>query len=605
MTDIKYNLRENKQLLARLLTEEPLVSSEADKYPKWTPSKAWTGTYAKYESLLKAMGAKPYPRPFGEQANYEMRVGDDYIRFYDDGTAYSTNNSQEMGYGIDTKLFAMPGTPNKPRLTLYDKLGGEQIHGYIENNNGKLTFIPPDAEDAVKEEPETWVDYVQYALSLVGVIPGFGDIADIVNAGISFMRGNYLDGFINLIGAIPVVGSAISIPFKAAMKGLKGVGNMLEAAWRGKRGATEVWAKLHASGTLDPNTLNMLADGMGTIGNVIKGFRNRADWVLSNQAARSLDEFADFMQANRRTAKDVFSGSAKRADDLVQGGQKMGRGKGILKTRADADWGIVSKLLPKKFTRAIGNAFSRTLSVKELGKLKGAMYAKFARKADNPATLSSIAKTNLPGGGGFVNSLDGARDIEIFLRGIKNTDPRQYEIIKSQILSKAVADKNPLLTNFINSETNALKTFMTQPGTFISSAFSRWQNMAPIIWGDIKDMGEDVLMTAGIETKDDINGLFWPLFKKAVDAAEYVPVVGDAIGWAKKNAVEPAGKAIKWASKIPVIGAGIATAKNALGVDTDKSYDPNVEFQIVPDDDPGLKQQELEKEKRIQQNKRY
>jgi Rad3-related DNA helicase len=265
----------------------------------------------------------------------------------------------------------MPGTPNNPRLTLYKKLGSKKIHGYIENNNGKLTFIPPAAEDAVKEEPETWVDYVQYALSLVGVIPGFGDIADVVNAGISFMRGNYLDGFINLIGAIPVVGSAISIPFKAAMKGIKGAGNMLEAAWRGKRGATEVWAKLHASGTLDPKTLNMLTDGMGTIGNVIKGFRNRADWVLSNQAAKSLDEFADFMQANRRTAQDVFSGAAKRADDLVQGGQRMGRGKGILKTRADADWGIVSKLLPKKFTRAIGNAFSRTLSVKELGKLKG------------------------------------------------------------------------------------------------------------------------------------------------------------------------------------------------------------------------------------------
>ena len=145
MNVIKYNFRENKQLLARLLTETPLVDSAADKYPDWTPGEVWTGTYAKYESLLKAMGAKPYPRPFGPKANYEMKVGDDYIRFYDNGVAYSTNNSQEMGYGIDTNMFAiLPGS--KPRLTLYDKVGGKKVHGYIENNNGKLTLIAPDAE---------------------------------------------------------------------------------------------------------------------------------------------------------------------------------------------------------------------------------------------------------------------------------------------------------------------------------------------------------------------------------------------------------------------------------------------------------------------------
>ena len=83
MAVIKYNLRENKQLKNRLLYEAPLVASMADRYKNWTPDEPWTGEFAKFESLLKAVGAKPYPRPFGKQANYEVFVGDDYIRFYD------------------------------------------------------------------------------------------------------------------------------------------------------------------------------------------------------------------------------------------------------------------------------------------------------------------------------------------------------------------------------------------------------------------------------------------------------------------------------------------------------------------------------------------
>jgi hypothetical protein len=646
MTVIKYNLRENKQLLARLLTEAPLVSSQADKYPNWQPSEAWTGTYAKYESLLKAMGAKPYPRPFGAKANYEMYVGDDYIRFYDDGTAYSTNNSQEMGYGIDTNMFAkialVSGTSNKPRLTLYDKPGGEQIHGYIENSNGKLTFIPPAAEDAVKEEPETWVDYLQLALDVVGLIPGFGDIADIINAAISFGRGNYLEGFLSLIGAIPVVGSAIMLPLKVILKTFNRAGDVLKSAWRSKKSADEMWLFVKNSGKLGPAELDGIVKGMGDVSGYIRSFRKEADWALPKSAAGALDEFADFLQKNSNGAEAIFKGAAKTTDAAAGG---------ILRVRKELDQlGGLQKIFGKGLTRRLRNTFSRAISPKELEALRGAMDIKFFKNMDNPGKLTILLKTdpNLatktltgitsdvsdwfskmsrsPRVGNFNPAAAGARlqtqwdnisrtypgqDAKIMeqqLLFLKKNSPELYSKAHKNIVNMAQESDNPLYKQFMTSEINGLGSYFSKEYTElagIKSAAARWTNLAPVVYNELSDIGEDALMASGIETKDDVNGLFWPLLKSAVDASKHVPVLGDFVQWTSTNVGDRAGAAAKWAAENPVFGSGITQVKNALGVDTGKPYDPNVKFQIVPDDDPRLKQQELEKEKRIQQNKRF
>jgi hypothetical protein len=639
MTVIKYNFRENKQLIARLLTETALVASAADKYPDWTPGEAWTGTYAKYESLLKAMGAKPYPRPFGKKANYEMKVGDDYIRFYDNGVAYSTNNSQEMGYGIDTNMFAiLPGS--KPRLTLYDKVGGKKVHGYIENNNGKLTWIAPDAESAVEEEPETWVDYLQLALDVVGLIPGYGDIADIINAAISFGRGNYLEGFLSLIGAIPVVGSVIAIPLKAILKTFNRAGDVLKSAWRGKKSADEIWLYVKNSGKLGPKELDGIVKGMGDVASYVRSFRKEADWALPKSAAGALDEFASFLQKNSDEAEKIFKGAAKQADTA---------GTGILKVRKELDQvGGLQRLLGGGLFRRLSNTFSTALSPKELTALRGAMDIKFFKNMDNPGKLTILCKTdpnlaaktltgigsdvgkwfskmsNAPAVGKFNPAAAGARlqkewdniakaypgqgakQLEQQLNWLKKNNPDIYSKAHKNIVNMAQESNNPLYKQFMTNEINGLGSYFSREYTElagIKSAAARWNNLAPVVYNELSDMGEDALMAAGIETKDDVNGLFWPLLKSAVDASKHVPVLGDFVQWTSTNVAEPAGKAVKWASKIPVIGAGINTAKNALGVDADKRYDPNVKFQIVPDDDPGLQQQEKEKEKRIEKNK--
>ena len=602
------SIRENRQLLKKLLSEA-LVASKADQWPGFKPKKPWESDAANFEKLIKALGSRPFPLPFGGSHSYEISVGDDYIYLHQGGEAYSTNRGVSMYYGLDPEF-------SKTGLVLYKEPAKKTIEGAIERVNGRITWKPAPPEQTKERTEETWVDYVQYALSIFGVIPGIGDVADIINAAISFYRYDdtgetmYLvDGFINIIGAIPVVGSFISAGLKIAFKSITGVGELIAKAWRSKKSATELWQQLHSTGALDAKTLNMLTDGMGYVADAVKGFRNRADWALNDTARKSLDEFADFMYANRRSAQDVFSGAAKRADDVVQGGGKVGRGKGILKTRAEVDWGLVGKLLPKKIRNALGNAFSRTLSPKELQKLKGAMAVKFARKADNPSVLTAIVKTNLDVGGaaGLVTRagrrLERSVDIERYLASLKRSRPQEYEKFKTNILSQARLNENPLFLNFMNSEVNALKTFISKPGTFVGSAFARWQNMAPIVWNEIKDVGEDVLMAAGIETKDDINGLFWPMLKSGIDAVGYV---SPTVAGFKSDAGETIGKGYEKVSGSAlgtILGAPIKAVTG--GLDSVEPYDPNVKFQIVPDEDPRLTKQKEKKKKDIEQRRSW
>lgn len=586
---IKNNLRKNRQLLKKLLSEA-LVSSKADKNPDFDPktqSTPWTGISTKYEQLIKKLGGRPYPLPGGTHA-YEIKLGNDIIKLYQDGTAYSVNNSSEMAYGVNPDF-------SKNGITLTSISNRKKIEGAIENNNGIPSWKAESPEKIEKRDEESWIDYVQYALTVVGFIPGFGDIADIINAMISFYRYEesgredtmfLIDAFLSLIGAIPVVGSVVAGSLKTLFKASSGLKDAVITSWKGRKSADEVWAALHHEGTLDPKTLNLLADGMGWVASAVKSFSRKAEWMLPPNALKSLDEFADYMKSNKNSAKDIFRGSSKRAADAVQGAGKF-RGKGILKQRdLEKGWGLLGW---KKIKNSLKNTFSRTLSKKELQKLKAAMASKFSKKAENPSILTALLKTDPSGLAGITISgrrFTRAGDMEAALAALRKSNPAEYAKIKTKIIDRAKSVDNPLYVNFITSEVNAMKTFISQPGTFIGSAFSRWQNMVPIAWNELKDLGEDALMTAGIETKDDVNGLFWPMLKSLImlvtpeeQEEKLAKTSAEFINVAK-------------AKLPPGIRALGKSALNIVAPDADsKPYDPNVEFEIVPDEDPKLLKQ--------------
>lgn len=620
----KYKLNEHQQLFAHLM-EAPIVKSSAAKFPGWKPEEPWTGVYAKYEKLLTdKFKAKPYPKAFGKQANYELLVDNDYILFYDSGRAFSTNESIDMGYGVSKKY------PNA--LVLFKNVGetGPEapIAGYITLENGVVKWNKvSEAESETEETSDPILDGLQLALDIVGLVPGFGDILDIINAGISFLRGNYFEGFLSLIGAIPVVGSVIALPLKAVLKGFNKAGDILKAAWKSGKSADEVWMFVKQSGKLDKKQLDMLAKGMGDASDYITSFRKSADAVLPDAAAKGLDEFAAFLRKNSDEATEVFTKAASKSDTAA---------KGILKVRKELNTVTgLNRLLGGRIMRRLTNLFSTALSPKELEALRGAMSMKFFKNMDNPGKLVTLLKStpkiegkiltgvqddalkyfrNLPTkqrqifqkGWNSASSVTGSasKRLESQLEFLRKNAPDVYETSKGRIVNAAMEGNNPLYKQFMNDEINGLGSYFSTDYAKIidlKGITARFSNLVPVIYNELKDLGEDTLMAMGIEEQDDVNGLFWPILKSTLGAAESIPGVGGVVTKGKEMTTG----ALQSAGENPLVGAVVGTAADKLGVGDQNAYDPTIDYEVVPETDPRLKQQKQAKTKRIQQQKRF
>jgi hypothetical protein len=277
----------------------------------------------------------------------------------------------------------------------------------------------------------------------------------------------------------------------------------------------------------------------------------------------------------------------------------MGRGKGLLKTRRDVDlgWDIIQKILPRGITNKLANTFTRTIKPAELSRLKAAMSARWIRKFDNPDQLAALIRST-PESRLFPGARWNTRDVRDFLR-MAQGNPAYYNQLKRIAANDAMSKNNPLYVNFMNSEANAFAQFLSPESGMIKEMFQRWNNLLPVLWGDLKDMGEDVLITSGIETKDDVNGFFWPLLKTAIDKTETVlsdenekPFTGKVKAFVSGSyeTVDKSALGAFFTAPFKVAGLDIA--------DSPVPYNPNIRFEIVPKDSPELKKQkEKEKEK--------
>lgn len=140
------------------------------------------------------------------------------------------------------------GLPDYPDPALRRK-GGTHANG---NTLGRVvgetasTKVPakaanPPIEAETEEEDitgEQVLDGIQLGLDVVGLIPVVGEAADIISAGISLARGDYVGAGLSLLSAIPFVGYAGSAG-KAARYGAK----MAEASGKAAKEAADKAAK--------------------------------------------------------------------------------------------------------------------------------------------------------------------------------------------------------------------------------------------------------------------------------------------------------------------------------------------------------------------------
>ena len=148
------------------------------------------------------------------------------------------------------------------------------------------------------------LDGLQLALDVVGFVPGYGEAADVINALISALRGNYLDAGLSAFSALPLAGWATTIG-KNAMHIADALGlagrygdNVLNAAKiAGKYGDELLEAVDNVRKYGDE-----LLDGAGDVG------RNASDVIdASESMGNYVDEAAVAVQRAAEGAGETFS----------------------------------------------------------------------------------------------------------------------------------------------------------------------------------------------------------------------------------------------------------------------------------------------------------
>ena len=640
MTSISIN--EKRILTKRLLTETLLTRTHVLD-TKWKPKKPWADR-KDVESKLKEIGALPFPGdmmdPENKPAHYELIVqgedgAHDRLVFYSSGTVYSENEGKDLAARVDAGQLVLLD-PNIPDAKGQPAVAATLIPTTIKYTDGGISksIALITVTKAEAEESNEVLDTLQMILDWAGLIPGIGDVLDIINAVIYFARGKYLDGLLSSIAIIPIVGSVLSLTLKTVFKPLKWVGKAIADVWHVGKSADEIWIAVKNSNKLTPEQLKLLAEGMQKFGNDVAGFRS---WLTKNQipglstdaAVDVLKKFEDFCGANTRSINDLLDASRKTATAVdasrtaFKTGRKVGEfaykplrnilnrakkigllpEKKILQLSQALDLRFMRKMKadPKRLAAILSTTPNARATLKFEGDVLDFIEGRIKSLPNGAQEFARFEQQILAGGaakGRMLSPDDWTRSLDY----IKNNPQMAnlYDEVGGQFANFAMQNDNILYNTYRTSTTSNLGALlstkdMTAGGILQSLDFS-WRKNADILWNEIQDMGEDAKIELGLSEKDDINGLLYPTLKVALDLAERVPGIGDPLAKTR----EIGSGVVKKAVQLPILG-GIA--RTAMG-GSQMPYVPK-DYKVVDDDDPRLKNQEKETETRKKVVKRF
>jgi hypothetical protein len=110
-------------------------------------------------------------------------------------------------------------TSNNPVLNI-DLFGLTDVNGDGKDDG---TILPQVT--VIAQRDESTLNNIQLTLDGIGLYPGAGTLAGVVNAGIDIYRGNYGSAGLNLLSAVPVLGTAMKAT-KFAVMGAKAMSSM-------------------------------------------------------------------------------------------------------------------------------------------------------------------------------------------------------------------------------------------------------------------------------------------------------------------------------------------------------------------------------------------
>jgi hypothetical protein len=601
-------LKQLKEFFGRDLTKDSPVENP----------EPWEGLInQKREVVLKALGAQPFKQginPHGYQLDVDVSdptgqsrlKKQDRLWFYDNGTAWSTNQVRNLYYSAAANKILLY-TDEQSRNTKNQ----EHYAGDITKLGNRAVFNLSGIEQGEKPltTGEKVSDWGHTVLDWIGFVPGIGDIADIVNAIWYFVEGDTFEGFLSLIAVLPIVGSGIKVAIKGAIDvanaSVKGFRRALRTSL--KTGNTyEVWNAIVNSGKFSKADLRDLGTGLDSL----RGILNKSTDALrplpgGNKIADQLDDFSKWLTDSRKQINELTGVSKTAADKLAAKGATLN--KTITKA---TDTGIagarkVLSIVPAVkaeglFKRIRGLAW---FPEKKLLALAKGMERRFVKEMSHPGKLTALVKTTpnpellvremMSDIRGFDNVVrthfptwffknrSGANvlapnaqldDIIHRARNSKQFNSMFNDIAKNhpdiwarvtEDVSKHAMKNDSMVWNLY--KTDALKSLKTalDPRYMKEWDFSFRKNV-DIIYNELHDMGEDITKD---EIRDNPTGVVYPIIKSGLNQVLPGKTVKDVQKFRDDVAANPMVKA-------GLAAAGYSVKDGTILKTSDLNYDP-------------------------------
>lgn len=551
-----------------LVREEQLIQEQT--------SSDWT----KVDQLFRKAGKTPgYFSGLRTYSFDDPEIG--LVQLFSDGTAYIRSSNTETTWEYSE-------TGGTPKLSVDgNELEVIKVSSLRKQQQTKQKQQAVTAKQAREKAPST-IDTIQTAMDWLGLIPGYGDIIDAVNAIIYFSRGKYLEGTLSLVAIIPVVGSGIKLGFKGAIQSLQGTrsaAKIWKEAAEGSRSSitqlTKFYQEAVASGKLSQSHLKLVADKGDAVANILQKGKKYFGTSVDRQIDRVINSL------NNTVTRPIRQSFTSKVVSAAKSSKAAKTGGNILdKVLTIGSIGVYSTA--KNILRKYG------IGTRELKLLKDAMDVRWAKQlaksTDKTALIFKSNKYSVDVVRSFgmpaalrTKSFSQIRD---WMDNVKQTDPLKWKQI-SDYVAKTSTD-NKLYQTYVNNTFQQASNIF-RPGAVASAGMpdmfakiikldsyrlSNPKNV-DIVYNELEDFAEKI----GWDTEDNPQGVIIPalymVYNNYLKTYVEQPVavvtgVAAGLGLGSSSNVDQSAT-VNEPSTISTVGSQIKTDfKNASGQTTDR-----------------------------------
>lgn len=167
----------------------------------------------KINKLLESSGEKISMEEFNKFKETSQTLNQDINNLF---------KGYASGKTIDQIDLSIKSELNEESVTYLDKVMKENLNSIKHMSSDieqlKINFTENGVQMGGSMMFESWLDYIELGLDILGFIPMAGIFIDASSALLALIRGKYWDAFFSAVNMIPIVGSFVGTPGKYVLR---------------------------------------------------------------------------------------------------------------------------------------------------------------------------------------------------------------------------------------------------------------------------------------------------------------------------------------------------------------------------------------------------